>query len=154
MTVPFEFLALGRPSSVNAASVKKAVWKCNVTQCAETELTNIYHPNAVPAPYASDVTVKVFYFPINRQYVDIDNGLKHTIDAISPPVLKNDRLVQRLVVERFLPVPGASVRAPITFAPTLVKAFDYANGRSVPGWPIHATAVKVECYVANGGTLW
>lgn len=115
MTVPFEFVALGRPSSVNASSDKKAAWKLNVNMYADAELLNAHYPDSVPISYGSDVTVKVFYFLINHQYVDVDNGLKHTIDAICPPVLKNDRLVQRLIVERFLPVPGTSISAPISF---------------------------------------
>ena len=69
-------------------------------------------------------------------------------------MLTNDTQVQRLVVERFLPVPGASVKVPVSFAATLVKAFDIANGRRSNGVRAHATAIKVEDYVNNGGALW
>lgn len=152
MTVPIEFVATGRPSSVNATTEKKRNWKRRVNRVARIELARQFGTSS-PA-YSSDVTVKVFYFPTNRQYVDVDNGLKHTIDAISPPILQNDKTVQRLVVERFLPVPGSSLVAPISYAATLVNAFNLANGLSRPGRAVHATAVKVESYVANGGSLW
>lgn len=154
MTVPIEFLATGRPSSVNGTTAKKNVWKQIVNSVAHAELLRTHSPNAVPAAYAAEVTVKVFYFPTNRQHVDVDNGLKHTIDAISPPILKNDKLVQRLITERILPVAGTSVKAPIAVAPMLARGFDIANGRLHGVKAVHTTAVRVEMYVANGGALW
>ncbi len=154
MTVPFEFVATGRPSSVNASTSKKAKWKRRVDRTVRIELIRAHLPKPVPAVYAAEVTVKVFYFPTNKQYVDIDNGLKHTIDALAPHTLTNDKLVQRLVVERFLPVPGSSMKVPITYGASLAKAFDLANGVTHPGRPLHATAVKLEPYISNGGALW
>ena len=155
MTVPIEFVAMGRPSSVNATSAKKWVWKKIVQDAADAELVRVHAPNPTPGPCTHDVTVKVFYFPKNRQYIDIDNGLKHTIDAIAPkPVLHNDKLVQRLVVERFALAAGASMKVSILAAPTLAKAVRIATGQAMGNAPVHVTAVKVEAYAANGGALW
>lgn len=154
MTVPFEFVATGRPSSVNATTEKKHEWKRRVNHIARMKLRFAFTPGPIPPPYPHSVIVKIFYFPISRQYIDIDNGLKHTIDAISPPIIENDKAIQRIVVERFLPVPGAGLRAPISLAPTLIKAFELASGAARPGRRVQATAVKIEPYPAPGGTLW
>lgn len=171
MTIPIEFVVSGRPSSVNGKSAKKLAWKQRVSNAGNAELTKKFKPNSFPAPYASEVTVKVFFFPHNCQYTDIDNGLKHTIDALCPPanavlpaapfapILQNDRTVLRLTVERFAPVPGSSLLVPIGFAPTLARALMIANGQASiaaggPSKPEYATAIKFEPYIDNNGGLW
>lgn len=159
MTIPIEFCITGRPSSVNSTTNKKNIWKNTVNVAANAHLVATFAPQPVPAAHAGDVTAKIFFFPPTQQYLDVDNGLKHTIDGISPPILANDRTIIRLVAERFAPIPGASLIVPIGFAPVLSQALAIASGQASvaagsPYDPQHAVAVKVESYVDNNGALW
>ncbi|MGN3966812.1 hypothetical protein ACS0ZG_31925 [Burkholderia gladioli] len=159
MTIPIEFLVKGKPSSVNSTSVKKHAWKAKVTAAANAQLAANFGGGPIPAAHAGDVTVKVFFFPHTQQYLDVDNGLKHTIDAFSPPVIANDKTVTRLVAERFAPIPGASLTVPVGIAATLVTALMTASGQaSVAAGgafnPEFSTAVKVESYIFDNGAHW
>ena len=156
MTIPIEFTVLGNPSSVNSTSSKKKAWKALVEGAAKGAVAFKY-PGGLP--YEGAVTVKVFYFPINQQYIDVDNGLKHTIDGFASSIIKNDKTVARIITERFTPVPKASLVVPIGFASEIAGALMTANGagRSATGAPVrkqHATAVKVEPYADNNGKFW
>ncbi|WP_427913960.1 RusA family crossover junction endodeoxyribonuclease [Ramlibacter sp. MMS24-I3-19] len=153
MTIPVEFLVHGRPSSVNATSAKKKVWKTAVNAAAASALGS-----SPPPPHAGEVTVKFFFFPTSRQYTDVDNGIKHTLDAISPPVLQNDKTVMRVVAERFVPEPGSSLIVPVGIAPILANALMSASGQSAflagAGKPQYATAIKVVPYTEKSGEHW
>lgn len=153
LPVPIEFVVKGKPSSVNSTSAKKTAWKLNVRSEANAALLAKYPVPPVPSPYAGDLTAKVFFFPHNNQYLDVDNGIKHTLDAMAPPIIANDRSVQRLIAERISAVPGASVVVPVALAPTLLAAFNIASGAG-GGSKTQATAIKVEPYAANNGAMW
>lgn len=161
MTLPLEFVVAGRPASVNAPT-KRDAWKTRVRTAAKLALgawTGPAHP--------VKVTVKVFYFPASGQYIDIDNGLKYTIDALCPPaagsrwvpvgpaLLQNDRTVTRVITERFPTASATSLVAPAGLAATLLQAWLIARP-AVPGGtpPEHATAVKVEGYTPPAGGFW
>jgi hypothetical protein len=153
MTIPVEFLVCGRPSSVNASSAKKKVWKATVNAAAMGAL------GASPGPpHPGEVTVKFFFFPNSTQYADVDNGIKHTLDAISPPVLANDRTVMRVIAERFVPQPGSSLIVPMGMATTLATALMAATGQGAflagVGKPTYATAIKVIEYSETQGEHW
>lgn len=152
MPIPIEFVVTGKPSSVNSTSTKKNIWKANVNTQANVALNLKFSAPLVPPPHAGDMTVKLFFFPHTNQYLDVDNGIKHTLDAMSPPIIDNDRSVQRLVVERIFSVPGTSVIVPAALAPTLLKAFNVARGLGAP--KMQATAIKIETYVNNNGAMW
>lgn len=152
MPVPIEFVVTGKPSSVNSTSIKKNAWKANVNVRANVALNLKFPAPPVPPPYVGDMTVKMFFFPHTNQYLDVDNGIKHTLDAISPPIIKNDRTVQRLVAERISSVPGTSLIVPAALAPTLLQAFNIASGLGAP--KSQATAIKIEAYVSNNGAMW
>lgn len=171
MPIPIEFVVKGRPSSVNGSPGKTMQWKSIVSNEAKNCVNAKFAPAPPPAAYTQEATLKVFFFPHNKQYTDIDNGLKHILDAISehpwpvppyPPfasVLANDKTVQRLVAERFAPIPNASLFVPIGFAPMLSIALKIANGQTnalagiVPAKQ-YATAIKVEPYTNNNGGWW
>jgi Holliday junction resolvase RusA-like endonuclease len=152
MTIPIEFLVYGRPSSVNATSAKKWAWKAAVNDAAVKVLGK-----SPPPPHVGEVTVKFFFFPPSRQYTDVDNGIKHTLDAISPPVLANDRTVMRVIAERFIPEPGSSLVVPVGMASTLASALMSASGQTASlrgGLPQYATAIKVVEYADKNGEHW
>lgn len=153
MPVPIEFVVKGKPSSVNSTSTKKVAWKLNVRNEANAALLAKHPVPPVPVPYVGDLTAKFFFFPHNHQYLDVDNGIKHTLDAMAPPIIANDRFVQRLIAERISAVPGASVVVSAALAPTLLAAFNIANG-AYGGAKTQATAIKVEPYTNNNGAMW
>lgn len=149
MTIPIEFQVAGRPSSVNASAEKKRIWKAAVTAAAHAALGPLPAP-----PHNGEVTVKFFFFPATQQYTDVDNGIKHTLDAISPPILANDKTVLRVVAERFAPIPGASLIVPVGMGPTLARALMTASGQATGGTGQYATAIKVEAHAGKNGAMW
>lgn len=169
-TVPIEFVVKKRPSSVND-SAKAMKWKMNVAMEGEVALWAKFPAPLISVPYEGQVTLKVFFFPHNDQYTDIDNGLKHTIDALAchirpvppaapfAPILKNDKTIVRLIAERFAPIPNASLVVPATAAPTLLRALMIATGRVPatmvgPAKPEYATAIKFEPYKYENVSFW
>jgi hypothetical protein len=177
MTIPIEFTVTGRPSSVNGKTAKKRVWKRNVAAEANAKLVANF-PMGAPAPHKGEVVAKFFFFPTNTKYTDIDNSLKHTIDAMChdpkalpcplpapagtpaplfASILANDKSVRHVTAERFLPTPGAGLVVSAAAAPALAKALLIANGLTaagVPAVPAYATAIKLEAYIATGGANW
>jgi hypothetical protein len=141
---------------VNSPSGRKQQWKADVSTAAAAVLAATVPPwTWPPGPlYAGDVVAKVWYFPPTAQYIDVDNGLKYTIDGLCPP-LWDDKTVMRVIAERVVaPVANAALLAPIGLAATLLNAMQAAvGGPGVAG--VHATAVKVEAHVpAPVGLLW
>lgn len=144
MTIPIEFVVTGKPSSVNSTTLKKNVWVGIVNAAAQVQV-NLQYPGV--APSMNDATVKLCFFPHNNQYLDVDNGIKHTIDAFCPPILANDKSVQRVMAERFMPAPGAALCAAAAASVTI------ANALAIQAAGNHATAIKVEGF-ANSGAIW
>lgn len=153
MLVPIEFVVTGKPSSVNSTSAKKLAWKSIVRGEAVAALLLKYPTQPAPMPYAGDLIAKFFFFTHNNQYLDIDNGIKHTLDALAPPIIVNDRSVQRLIAERISAVPGASLVVPAAMATTLLTAYTIAIGAG-GGPKDQATAIKIEPYLHNNGAMW
>ncbi len=154
MCIPLEFVVNGLPSSVNGKDPKrKQEWQSDVLSSCQTAIAR-KQPISIPAPYADDVTVKVFYFPKTDQYSDVDNGLKHLIDAFSeqngkisnpPKLLMNDKQVMRIIAERIKRTAGALVNVPVGSAAGIAEAISGTK---------QATAIRVEAYASNGGDLW
>jgi hypothetical protein len=149
VTIPIEFHVNGRPSSVNASTAKKNIWKAAVKAAAQAALGPVPNP-----PHDGEVTVKFFFFPATQQYTDVDNGIKHTLDAISPPILANDRTVLRVIAERFAPTPGSSLIVPVGMVPALANALMTASGQATGGIGQFATAIKIEAHTGKNGALW
>lgn len=165
MPLPLEFHHIGRPASVNGTSQEKQDWRRDIAAATDAKLTQKFAGQPVPKPYLTSkgvpkavggkATVKVFFFPHNQQYIDIDNGLKYTIDGIAEALLTNDKLVSRIVSERFLPGPGISIIAPASRYSTLAAALAISSpsaasamlGRDV-------VAIKIEDYQSNRGKYW
>lgn len=53
--------------------------------------------------FEGEVSVTIFYFPETTMEGDIDNIAKMIIDALSGHILKSDRQVARVVIQRFNP---------------------------------------------------
>lgn len=162
MCLPLEFTVVGKPYSANrSTSQKKKNWQNNVMDTCQNAINQKNKPLNNPNPYTGEVTVKVFYFPKNNSYCDVDNGLKHLIDGFSEPkpnskiaaplpppppkLLKDDRNIMRIITERFIRKPGSTLTLPKNMASIAANAIVATD---------HCTAVKVEAYVANSGGAW
>lgn len=143
---PIEFAVIGRPASVNAGTQNKNNWKAIVANAAKNAISSTYIKNG------GEVEVKIFFYPENNQYIDIDNGLKYTIDGFAELLIVNDRNVTRIISERFPCNPGASVVVPINAAVSVLNALriQIANPKNKE----HVTAVKLEDYICNNGGHW
>ncbi|NBD00720.1 RusA family crossover junction endodeoxyribonuclease [Atlantibacter hermannii] len=138
-----EFDLTGKPASVNGSKARKDSWKAQVKSKAIALYTG--------GKIGEKLTVKIFYFPHNEQYCDIDNGLKYTIDGMADVLMKNDRTVTRIITERFPKIPGASLIVPLNIAPQIAQVI---KQREISTSPEYLTLVKVEEYEYNGGNLW
>jgi hypothetical protein len=138
-----EFHLTGKPASVNGSTERKKSWKDLVCRT----VTAMYSKGKV----GERLTLKVFYFPHNQQYCDVDNGLKYTIDGMAPVLMTNDRNVTRIIVERFTKTPGASLVVPLNIASDIANLINLRETSKIPDY---YTLVKLEEYECNGGSLW
>lgn len=145
-TTLVEFAVIGRPASVNSGkkyAARKKLWKHLVYTEASKHYTDL------PVPYKT--TLKVFYFPHNGQYTDVDNGLKYTLDAMKNVVIDDDKSVTRVIAERFLTEPGSSLVVPLKLAPAVMKILTDMQAKPKKEY---VTLVKLEKHECNGGSLW
>lgn len=177
MPIPLEFTVAKRPASVNAGS--SAAWQARVENVAQVQKAKKLGMTLGPASHAvkssENVTVKIFFFPANRRYADVDNAIKPTIDGLKKALLRDDRNVQRVIVERFFPIAGATMKVAAedmkTLGPVLMAQANASrallNAVVVQaGIPLlhpkgkaakdssYATAIKVELHFPNDGNLW
>lgn len=140
-----EMIVFGRPATVNRKGPKslKAIWQSKVFNSASAEYTGMQ------VKYKT--TFKIFYFPHNNSYSDVDNGLKFTIDALAPVVMENDRQITRIIAERFVKEPGKSLVVPLSLAPSIAKILEIRENNSPAEY---MTLIKIEKYKCNGGKLW
>ncbi|WP_313049758.1 RusA family crossover junction endodeoxyribonuclease [Atlantibacter subterraneus] len=138
-----EFDLSGKPASVNGCKARKDSWKAQV----QSKVMALY----TGGKNGEKFTVKIFYFPHNEQYCDIDNGLKYTIDGMASDLMDNDKTVTRIITERFPKIPGASLIVPLNIAPQIAQVI---KQREISKSPVYLTLVKVEEYDYNGGSLW
>lgn len=147
MTKPLlEFSVSGRPVSVNAGkknAIRKEKWK----EIVHNETKK--HYTGTPVTYKT--TLKIFYFPNNNQFTDVDNGLKYTIDGMAPLVMVDDRNITRVVAERFVFEPGESLVVPLHLARSIAKLLQTWHTSPKKEY---LTLIKLEKYECNGGALW
>ena len=164
---------MGHPPSVNNAStLKKDGWKAIVrAECAATIAAGTQP--LMPLPYERSSIAKVYFFPTTKQYFDLDNGLKYTLDAINhysadkdatrlglvptpQTLLIDDRNVARIIAERVILKPGASVVTRIGSVPIFIAAYAAAMAAAaVPGSAKpYGVAIKVESFRKRHGPKW
>ncbi|WP_318365283.1 RusA family crossover junction endodeoxyribonuclease [Enterobacter sp.] len=145
-TTIVEFAIIGRPASVNSgkgSATRKKLWKALVHKEASSHYSG--------SPVCYETTIKVFYFPHNGQYTDVDNGLKYTLDGIKNLVINDDKQVTRIIAERFLRAPGASLVVPLSAAAPVAGVLHAMELRPKKDY---VTLIKLEKYECNGGLLW
>lgn len=106
---PLEFHVVGTPLSLQASNASKEKWKRTVAMTARqrAELTTeLVWLEEAP------VAVTIFYFPIAPMAGDIDNIVKPILDALSGQAYTDDKLVERVVSQKFEPDTGWSFGSP------------------------------------------
>ena len=98
---PFEFSIPGIPVSAWTRNpVVKERWKANVRDRAKARADELVEWYLVPV---DPVLVTIFYFPAEPMLGDIDNIVKWILDGMCGVVYADDRLVERVVVQKFEP---------------------------------------------------
>lgn len=101
---PFEFLIEGVPVSVQTKSAKsREAWKERVREAARERQRETYELG-----FLDDraLAVSIFYFPNEPMEGDVDNVVKPIIDAMITVAYLDDRVVERVIVQKFEPDGG------------------------------------------------
>lgn len=91
--LPWEIVVSGSPSSVQSKGKRPQDWRQRVRAAAGSAW-----PSNSP-PWSDDVAAVMVIFDFG-QVGDIDNKIKHTLDALVELVLTDDRQVQQVFVAR------------------------------------------------------
>lgn len=121
---PLEFHLTAVPLSLQASGASKERWKGTVAQAArqraEETVEFIWLDNA-------PVAVTIFYFPTAPMAGDVDNIVKPILDALNGQAYTDDRLVERVVSQKFEPEAAWSFGSPsaqLTAALDAISAAD------------------------------
>lgn len=102
--LPIEFNVTGTPVSLQGSAVAKSAWKAAVLSSAyrvlETDAWSLQ---------TGRLAITLYYFPRTPMNGDLDNIIKPVLDALCPNVYLDDRMIDRIVVQRF----GSLARRPI-----------------------------------------
>ncbi len=95
--LPFECNVPGIPVSHQGSPTSRDAWKQRIREVVRAILPE--------GAWALDVPVEVTIFFLSGDAMtgDLDNRVKPILDALTGPVYIDDRLVDRLVVQRFAP---------------------------------------------------
>jgi hypothetical protein len=111
--LPFEFNVPGIPVSLQGSVASRDAWKSKIRQAARAHLPEGAWSLEIP------VEVTILFLSGDAMSGDLDNRIKPILDALSGPVLLDDRLVDRLVVQRFAPSESCQILSP---SPVLISA--------------------------------
>jgi len=97
---PFEFFLTGTPISLQAKGASKERWKAEVRNAARErvkETTEWTYLEEEP------LALTIYYFPNAPMKGDLDNILKPIMDALVTIAYLDDRIIERVVVQKFEP---------------------------------------------------
>lgn len=121
---PLEFHLTAIPLSLQASGASKEHWRGTVAQAARQraeETVEFIWLDDVP------VAVTIFYFPIAPMTGDVDNIVKPILDALNGQAYTDDKLVERVVSQKFEPDVAWSFGSPsvqLTAALDAISATD------------------------------
>jgi hypothetical protein len=97
---PLEFFIEGTPMSLQASARSKDVWRETVRRYAtdrvrETADWSFLEPRRV--------AVTIYYFPLAEMQGDVDNIVKPILDGMINIAYLDDRVVERVLVQKFEP---------------------------------------------------
>lgn len=98
---PIEFVIRDTPRSSQGSNASgKEEWKRKVGDAAKAR------EDALKEFYLTDyrpLAVTIFYFPPDKMQGDVDNIVKLIIDGMTPIIYPNDRVIERVIVQKFEP---------------------------------------------------
>ena len=107
---PLEFHLAAIPLSLQATASSKERWKATVSEAARQRAED-----TVDLVWLEDDTplaVTIFYFPTAPMAGDVDNIVKPILDALNGQAYLDDKVVERVVSQKFEPDTGWSFGAP------------------------------------------
>ncbi len=122
---PIEFVIRDTPRSHQSKNAKgKELWKQRVGEVARTHVDAIsdFYIDAISDFYTLDhrpLAATIFYFPPIEMEGDVDNIVKLIIDGMLFVIYPDDRLIERVIVQKFEPGVEAVFRS---LTPTLEQA--------------------------------
>jgi crossover junction endodeoxyribonuclease RusA len=95
---PFEFIVEGTPVSGQAKSKRSIrLWQQRIVAAFQIALPKAHFLSTVP------MAVTLYYFPPTEMQGDIDNIVQPILNAMKTHIYKDDKQVERLVVQKFEP---------------------------------------------------
>jgi hypothetical protein len=119
---PVEFVVFGTPVSMQGTPASVRAWKQRIKDASYDSLPEMH------AWYEGAVAVTIYHFPPTEMAADVDNIVKPILDALSGHILKDDRQVVRVTVQKFepgLPALFGSPSAGLTTALTAERPVTY-----------------------------
>lgn len=114
---PIEFAIRDTPRSHQSKNAKgKDLWKQRVGEVARA------HVNAIRGFFVlghRPLAATIFYFPLAGMQGDVDNIVKLNVDGMLSAIYPGDRLIERVVMQKFEPGAEAVFRS---LTPTLEQA--------------------------------
>lgn len=95
--LPLEFVVPGTAMSAQASSASKDAWKARIRAAARGALPEDHWMLTAP------LAVTIYLFPDGPLAGDVDNRVKPILDAMTRFVYDDDRLIERIVVQKFEP---------------------------------------------------
>jgi crossover junction endodeoxyribonuclease RusA len=106
---PLEIVIEATPISPQGSASSKEAWRQAVADSARLRLRDLFDWYWLDERATA---VTILYFPIARMQGDVDNIVKPILDGMKSVVYPDDRLVERLLVQRFEPGVPWSFSAP------------------------------------------
>ena len=116
---PIEFVIRDTPRSHQSANTKgKQLWKRKVGEIAGTHLKTLREFFFIDQ---RPLAATIFYFPPTEMDGDVDNIVKLIVDGMVTIIYPDDRLLERIIVQKFEPGVESVFRS---LTPTLEQAVE------------------------------
>lgn len=97
---PLEFFVPATPISLGASSASRERWKAEVAVCARRRISQITELSWLDE---RPLSAFLYYFSAVPMEGDIDNIVKPILDALIGVAYPNDRVIERVLVQKFEP---------------------------------------------------
>jgi len=97
---PLEFFVEGAPKSSGASSLTRELWKAKVRDTARGRVRETVDWSLLDG---RRIAVTIYYFSLSAMEGDVDNIIKPILDAMIAVAYPDDRVVERLLVQKFEP---------------------------------------------------
>jgi crossover junction endodeoxyribonuclease RusA len=107
---PLEVVLQGVPASLQTKNAKhREAWKKRVAECARRRQRETYELGFIDG---RPLAVTIYYFPNDFMPGDIDNIVKPIMDALTKVAYLDDKVVERVIVQKFEPKVDWAFSAP------------------------------------------